>query len=121
MRLRLPAALLATASLAAPSAAHHGWSGYLPTESAVSGSVTSADMRGGMHARMFVRSGGERWEIVLGPPSRNGRAGLTAALLRPGTQVVARGHRHRDPRRLELMAERVVIGGRAFDLYPERS
>jgi hypothetical protein len=38
-----------------------------------------------------------------------------------GTRVTARGHRHRNPRQLEMKTERLVVGNRSFDLYPERT
>jgi hypothetical protein len=118
MRFRLLA--LAALAFATPSAAHHGWEGYETAEFALTGVVESANL-GGPHGLLRVRSGGAVWDVVLAPPTRNQRAGLTSAAVPRGTRVTARGHRHRDRQRLEMKTERLVVGNRTFDLYPERS
>lgn len=120
MRYRLLAAAIAAAAFAAPSAAHHGWANYLDAEFSLSGTVESANL-GGPHGLLRVRSGRALWDVVLAPPTRNQRSGLTADAVRPGTRVTARGHRHRNARRLEMKTERLVVGNRTFDLYPDRS
>jgi hypothetical protein len=120
MKFRLIAAAIAAAALASPSAAHHGWAGYLDAEFSLTGVVESANL-GGPHGRLRVRAGRVVWDVVLAPPTRIQRAGLTATAVPRGTRVTARGHRHRNPRTMEMKTERLVIGGRTFDLYPERS
>jgi len=120
MRTGLFAATIAAAALATPSAAHHGWTGYLQEDFALTGVVQSANL-GGPHGLLRVQSGRATWNVVLAPPTRNSRAGLTAAAVARGTRVTAHGHRHQNPRRLEMKTERLVIGERTYDLYPERS
>ena len=120
MKLRLLAAALAAAALATPTAAHHGWEGYLEADFSLTGTVESANL-GGPHGLLRVRSGRQLWDVVLAPPTRNQRAGLTLAAVPRGTRVTARGHRHRQPARLEMKTERLIVGRRTFDLYPERS
>jgi hypothetical protein len=118
MRKALVAAVAAVA-LAGPSAAHHGWAGYLNEEFSLTGVVERANLAG-PHGSLRVRAGRQVWEVVLAPPTRNQRAGLTPAAVPRGMRVTARGHRHRDPRRLEMKTERLIVGSRTFDLYPER-
>ena len=120
MRLRLFALTAAAMALSSPSAAHHGWAVYEDAEFSLTGVVVSARL-GGPHGLLRVRSGRAVWDVVLAPPTRNARAGLTAAAVRSGMRVTARGHRHRNHRRLEMKTERLVVGNRTFDLYPERS
>lgn len=120
MKLRLIAACLAAAALTSPTAAHHGWVGYLSQDFSLTGVVESANL-GGPHGSMRVRAAGGTWEVVLAPPTRNARAGLTADAVRPGTRVTAHGHRHRNPGTLEMKTERLTVGNRTFNLYPERS
>ncbi len=120
MRIRLLAAAIAVLALASPTAAHHGWAGYEDAEFSLTGTVVSANL-GGPHGLLRVRAGRAVWDVVLAPPTRNQRAGLAAAHVPRGTRVTARGHRHRDHRRLEMKTERLVVGARTFDLYPERS
>ena len=120
MRALAIAAAAAAALLAGPSAAHHGWAGYQQAEFSLTGRVVSARL-GGPHGLLRVRAGRSLWDVVLAPPTRNQRAGLTAQAVRPGTVVTARGHRHLNPRRLEMKTERLVVGNRTFELYPDRS
>jgi hypothetical protein len=120
MKPRLFAAVLAAAALATPSAAHHGWGDYLEAEFSLTGTVERANL-GGPHGLIRLRAGREVWDVVLAPPTRIQRAGLTIAALPQGTRVTARGHRHREAARLEMKTERLVVGRRTFDLYPERS
>lgn len=120
MRLRLAAAVIAVMALATPIAAHHGWGEYQDAEFALTGTVERANL-GGPHGLIRVRSGRQVWDVVLAPPTRIQRAGLTLAAVPRGTRVTARGHRHRNAERLEMKTERLVVGRRTFDLYPERS
>ena len=121
MKLRLLAAAgLAAAALATPTAAHHGWDAYLDAEFSLTGTVESANL-GGPHGLIRLRAGREVWDVVLAPPTRIQRAGLTLAAVPRGTRVTARGHRHREGTRLEMKTERLVVGSRTYDLYPERS
>lgn len=119
-KIRLSALAAAVAIFSSPSAAHHGWVGYLDEEFALTGVVVSANL-GGPHGLLRVRSGRAVWDVVLSPPTRISRAGLTLAAVPRGTRVRAEGHRHRSPQRLEMKTERLVVGRRVFNFYPERS
>jgi len=110
----------AAAMLSGPSAAHHGWGGYQDEEFSLTGTVEMANL-GGPHGLLRVNSGGAVWDVVLSPPTRIQSAGLTLAAVPRGTQVRAEGHRHRDLQRREMKTERLVVGERVFNLYPERS
>ncbi len=120
MRLPLLTVAAAAALLSTPSSAHHGWVGYEDAEFSLTGVVETANL-GGPHGLLRVRANRAVWDVVLAPPTRNSRAGLSADALPRGTRVTARGHRHRDHRRLEMKTERLMAGNRTFDLYPERS
>jgi len=114
------AAAAAAALLAGPSVAHHGWAGYQQAEFSLTGRIVSARLAG-PHGLLRVRVGRALWDVVLAPPTRNERAGLTVQAVRPGTVVTARGHRHLNLRRLEMKTERLIVGNRTIDLYPDRS
>ncbi len=120
MRLRLIAAAFAAVALASPTAAHHGWVRYQDANFSLTGVVEAADFRG-PHGTLRVRAEGGVWEVILAPQTRNARAGLLPAAVRPGTQLTAHGHRHRDLRRLEMKTERLTVGNRTYNLYPDRS
>ena len=119
-RIRLITLAATVAIFSSPSSAHHGWAGYLDEACALTGVVESANL-GGPHGLLLVRSRGAVWDVVLSPPTRISRAGLTLAAVRRGTRVRAEGHRHRNAQRLEMKTERLVVGRRVFNLYPERS
>ena len=108
--------------LVAPQAlAHHGWGGYGAEEFSLSGTVQSANL-GGPHGLVRVRDPeGRVWDVVLGPPRNQSRAGLTEDALPAGVAVTAYGHRHLDPNRLEMKTERLRVADRVFDIYPDRS
>jgi hypothetical protein len=110
-------ALLAAAVLAGtgPAAAHHGWSGYdsgKPLQ--LTGTIQEA---GYEHPHGFVRleAPGKAWRVVLAPPSRMERRGLTRAMLAPGTRATVVGYPHRDDPN-EMRAERIVIDGKTTEL-----
>ncbi len=119
--LKLAGTALAMSALAAGAAfAHHGWAGYGDEDFALTGRVERADFAG-PHGQLRVRAEGGVWLVVLGPASRNTRAGLNGRAVPAGATVTARGHRHRDPQRLEMKTERLTVAGRTYDIYPDRS
>lgn len=115
------APVLALGLLSTPVLAHHGWSAYGDEEFALTGSIQSVEI-GNPHGVIKLRDKQDRvWSVILGPPARNNRAGISADLLPADLAITARGHRHRDKDRLEMKAERLSIGERVFDIYPERN
>lgn len=114
-------ALLVVALLGAgPAAAHHGWTGYGDEDFSLSGTVESATL-GNPHGLIRVKAeDGRVWDVVLGPPGNQRRAGLTDELVPANARVTAHGHRHTDPQRLEMKTERLKVGEREFDIYPNR-
>jgi hypothetical protein len=120
--LTRPAALFLALALvlgASPAFAHHGWSGYLDDDFSLTGVVEEIDL-GQPHGHLMVRANGEIWDVVLGPPSRNRRAGISDGVIQVGATVTALGKRHRDPDRLEMKTERLEVGEEVYDIYPER-
>ena len=117
---RLAALAAVGLGIAVSASAHHGWGGYGSEDFSLNGTVQSANL-GGPHGVVRVQDGGGRvWDVVLGPPRNQSRAGLTEAELPAGADVVASGHRHLDPNRLEMKTERLRVGQRVFDIYPDR-
>jgi hypothetical protein len=106
-------------AIALPAFAHHGWADYQTQESEVSGVVQSVEL-GAPHGVIKVKAANGLWDVVLAPPAGIQRSGLKRSALPVGTQVTARGHRHNDPKRLEIKTERLVVGSRTYDLYPDR-
>lgn len=117
---RLSIAGLSAALLLTPAAvqAHHGWTAYSEQESQVSGVVEEAAL-GQPHGAIRVRAADGVWTVQLAPPAAIERSGLTLAAIPKGTRVTARGHKRTDGT-LEIKTERLVVGGKTFDLYPAR-
>jgi hypothetical protein len=111
-----------------PAASHHGWLWAEDENFELTGVVKSARL-GNPHGLLTVdaRGGasgggasGGTWTVEVGQPWRNKRAGLTDDKLVPGVVLTASGHRASDRSRRLMKAERIVIAGRTYDLYPER-
>lgn len=115
----LAAASALALTISGSASAHHGWGWYSEQAFELSGTVEAVNM-GGPHGQLRVRSGNETWDVVLAPPNRNVQAGLKADMVKVGDQITARGHRWKDGGRLEVKTERLVLGGKTYDLYPER-
>ena len=112
--------LAAGVAVAAPAAAHHGWRWTSDGTFVLSGVIERAEL-GNPHGLLTVRAEDEVWTVEVGQPWRNERAGLTDAMLAPGTEIIAEGHRSADPSQRVMKAERLVIGGTRHDLYPDRT
>lgn len=119
-RTFLAGAVLAVAALvAAPALAHHGWGWATDEEFEITGTITGVRL-GNPHGELTLDVDGEEWVAEIGQPWRNERVGLTEDLLAEGTEVTIHGHRSANPDERLVKAERVVIGGEEYDLYPGR-
>ena len=106
--------------LSVPAVAHHGWGGYSDKEFEITGTVESAVSLAGPHATMKLKVDGKIWDVVLAPPARTENAGLKEGTIPVGATVTAHGHRHQDPKRLEIKTERVTWNGKVYNVYPDR-
>ena len=103
----------------APLAAHHGWGWATGEEFELAGTVRSV-RHGNPHGVMMLATRSGEWTVEIGQPWRNRQAGLTPQLLRPGTRLLVHGHRSARPGERLMKAERIVIAGRSYNLYPDR-
>lgn len=99
--------------------AHHGWTWATDEEFEITGTVQEISL-GNPHGEVVIAVEGDTWTIQVGQPWRNQRAGLTAELLSPGTEITVHGHRSEQESQLVVKAEAVVIGDKEYVLYPER-
>lgn len=99
--------------------AHHGWRWTDPENVELTGVIISVHL-GNPHGRLVVRVDNEEWHVEVGQPWRNTRAGLTEEMLSEGTEITVIGQRSADHSEKRLKAERVLIDGEAYVLYPER-
>lgn len=114
-------ALIALCLSATLAYAHHGWAGYLNEDFEITGTVESPVSLAGPHAALKIRVDGQVWNVVLAPPPRTARAGLKEGMIPVGETVTAYGHRHRDPKTLEIKTERLGWKDRLFNVYPDRT
>lgn len=114
------AAVLASAvvlgSSSGPAVAHHGWSQYGDEEFTLSGVVGEVYL-GNPHGELKVSVDGKVWNVVLGPPFRNQRAGIEDGVIELGDDVTAYGNRHRDEGTLEMKTQRLEVGDKAYQIY----
>jgi hypothetical protein len=114
-------AAFALGGIAARTAwAHHGWGWATDEEFELTGKITGVKL-GNPHGELHLDANGEAWLVEIGQPWRNERAGLTEDLLATGTEVTAHGHRSANPDEKLMKAERLVIAGKDYNLYPDRT
>lgn len=115
----LVSALALLAFVAQPVFAHHGWRWATDEEFEITGTITAANL-GNPHGELTLNVNGESWIAEVGQPWRNERAGLTEELLQKGRIVTVHGHRSAKQGERLVKAERVVIDGKDYNLYPDR-
>ena len=99
--------------------AHHGWGWATGEEFEITGTITEVRL-GNPHGEVTIDVAGVSWVIEVGQPWRNERAGLTTELLSPGRSMTVHGHRSSKAGERLVKAERVVIDGEDYNLYPDR-
>lgn len=119
------AALALTIGTPALVAAHHGWGWTQTEESRLEGEIVSISF-GNPHMHLQLReqragfSEPQLWEVDLAPPIVAARSGFGPEHAAPGDQAILTGHRARDMDMLGFKAERIIVRGRTFDVYPQR-
>jgi len=108
-------------SVASMAFAHHGWSWYGNEPFTLTAEVVDKRF-GNPHDQLTLKDAdGQVWDVLLSPPARSRRAGLTGDLVEVGATVTAFGHRRGEGNRFEMKTERLQIGDRIYNLYPDRS
>lgn len=104
--------------LPASLSAHHGWGWATGEEFEITGEIVDVRL-GNPHGEVGLLVEGVSWLVEVGQPWRNKRAGLTDELAK-GRTITVYGHRSTDESQRIVKAERVVIDGRDYVLYPGR-
>lgn len=112
-------AAIAAISIISDTAAHHGWSWAENENSEITGTIEKVQL-GNPHGEVTLLVGAERWTVEVGQPWRNERAGLTPEMLKAGVTIKVQGHKSRDKSEKLFKAERIVIDGKSYNLYPDR-
>jgi hypothetical protein len=117
--LRAAACAALAMAVSLPALAHHGWAWAEDKNAELTGRIVATKL-GNPHGELTLDVNGVNWIVEVGQPWRNERAGLKDEMLVKGVTLTVTGHRHIDPAKKLFKAERVVIGGKKFDLYPDR-
>lgn len=112
--------LLPLLLLAIQARAHHGWGWATADEFEISGVITAVRL-GNPHGELTLDVQGETWVVEVGQPWRNERAGLTDDMLSVGRSVTVHGQRSARANERLVKAEWLMIDGKRYVLYPERS
>jgi hypothetical protein len=99
--------------------AHHGWGWATAEEFQLTGEIAAVRL-GNPHGEVTLNVKGEKWIVEVGQPWRNDNAGLSPKLLNKGQVITAHGHRSAKKGERLMKAERVVINGKSYNLYPDR-
>ncbi len=99
--------------------AHHGWGWATDEEFEITGKIAGLRL-GNPHGEVTLEVENETWVIEVGQPWRNERAGLTKEMLRVGQIMTVHGHRSARKGERLVKAERLVIEGKDYNLYPNR-
>jgi hypothetical protein len=103
-----------------PASAHHGWSWAEDAQTELKGTVKSVSMAPPHPSLQVTAADGKQWLIDLANPNQTERSGFTATSAKPGDAIVVLGNRARDTTQLWMKAVRITVGGKTYDLYPER-
>ena len=113
-------AVLAAFLAASAAQAHHGWAWATDEEFEITGVIQSVRL-GNPHGEVTIDVDGEEWVVEVGQPWRNDRVGLSKEMLSQGREITVHGHRSAKEGERLVKAERVVIDGEDYDLYPGRT
>lgn len=99
--------------------AHHGWRWTEDGQFELTARVEKAVL-GNPHGVLTMDADGSKWLVEVGQPWRNEQAGLSDAMFAKGATLTIVGERSADMKEQRMKAERIIIDGKKFDLYPER-
>lgn len=104
----------------AGASAHHGWSWADTDQIELSGTIQQVQIAP-PHPWLDVQTTDDGvWRVELGNPSQTQRAGFVADSAKAGDEIVATGNRARDHAEKRMKAVRITVGGKTYDIYPER-
>ena len=107
--------LAATAAMAAPAAAHHGWSGYDSTkELTLTGTIKESGYEH-PHGHVRLATPGKVWLVVLAPPSRMTSRGLPGSKLAVGATATVLGYPN-NTNDEDMRGARTTIDGATLEL-----
>lgn len=95
--------------------ADHGWSEYDTTKPLqLSGVIEEAGFAD-PHVTVVLKTADKHWTVVLAPPSRMERRGISKEMLEVGDQISVEGYQSR-AKADELRADRITFGDQTIEL-----
>ncbi|MGH6760310.1 MAG: DUF6152 family protein [Phyllobacterium sp.] len=120
MLTRLLGGAAVAVAIVSGAAAHHGWSWADADQIELKGTIKEIYI-GPPHPTLDVETATDGlWHIELANPRQTARAGFVEGAARVGDEVVALGNRSMDPAEKRMKAVRISVGGKTYDIYPER-
>jgi len=117
---RMATGLAAAGLVVASASAHHGWSWADSEQIQLTGKVKSVQIAP-PHPSLEVETAQDGvWRVELGNPSQTQRAGFVEGSARAGDEITATGNRSRDHAERRMKAVQITVGGKTYDIYPDR-
>ena len=100
--------------------AHHGWAWAEEEQSELTGTITKISMAPPHPALRVEAQDGRVWQVDLGNPNQTQRSGFTSDSAKVGDEITVLGNRTKEPNKAHMKAVRITVGGKQYDMYPER-
>ncbi|MFC7299639.1 DUF6152 family protein [Herminiimonas aquatilis] len=100
--------------------AHHGWTWAEEEQSELKGTITEISMAPPHPAMRVKAQDGRLWQVDLGNPNQTQRSGFTGDTAKAGDDITVLGNRSKEPNKAHIKAVRITVGGKQYDMYPER-
>lgn len=113
-------AAAAAVAAAAPALAHHGWAWAETQQSSLAGVVQSVSMTPPHPSLQIKARDGAVWRVDLGNPGLTARSGFVEGSAKVGDSITVLGNRALDRSQRLMKAVRLTVGGKTYDIYPDR-
>lgn len=100
--------------------AHHGWAWAQQEQSELKGTITEISMAPPHPALRVKDLDGRLWQVDLGNPNQTQRSGFSGDTAKVGDDITVLGNRTKEPNKAHIKAVRITVGGKQYDMYPER-
>lgn len=100
--------------------AHHGWSWAEEEQSELKGTIAEISMAPPHPSLRVKAEDGRLWQVDLGNPNQTQRSGFKGDTAKPGDAITVLGNRTKEPNKAHMKAVRITVGGKQYDMYPER-